>query len=473
MRRRRASPTTAARARAGAARNVEDKSLKDRKNDGSHLPPRGGKSSGDINDVFPHKVCINLARRADRWEQMRLKFARHRIRGVRRISAADGQALSVPPGWPNTPGAYGCLLSHLRVVRQARELGLPAVLIFEDDVVFDDRLQDNFRTYIAQVPRDWDMLHFGALHLNEPVLISENVHRIRRAYSTYAYALKRTVFDAFIELNSKAAAAVDINNHALQSEHACYCFTPHLAWVEDDSSDVQERQKNHWYLQESLVIHGGGMDQLLGQTSLVIAYENAAGNDGVERNLLLLTRFYRERLPGIGVVVVEQGARTTVNPAALPEGCLYFLLRDEGPLDKGRCFNAGTRLANPEHTLMIFSDGDIFVEEWDIRGNLRMCQRYECTTGFGQLINLTSDDTTKLHLHEAMLTPWFDAKKYSTSEKSDAFSNYCVFDRRSLHAAGGWQEGRAHEKGPALASGAERGLRVFQPPNRALRLRHD
>lgn len=445
--------------------------MKDRKAAVSQAS-RNGRLSADINDIFPHKVCINLDRRPDRWKQMRLKFARHGIRAVHRLPAVDGHALSVPPNWSGTPGAYGCLLSHLRAVREARALGVPAVLVFEDDVVFDERLQDNFRTYMAQVPDDWDILHFGMLHLSEPFAVSENVQRIRRAYSTYAYALRSTVFDAFIELNSKSDDAVDINNHALQSEYACYCFTPHLAWVEDDSSDVQERQKNHWYLRESLVIHGSSMERLLGQTALVIAYENPYASDAVEQNLLFLTRFYRERLPAVSVLVVEQGARRTLDTAALPEGCRHTLLPDGGPFDRGRCFNAGLRLADPKNTHMIFSDADIFVEEWDIRGNLRMCQRYECTTGFGHLIDLTRDDTVSLHRNKAVLTPWFDAKKYSTSEKSDPFGNYCVFDRLSLQAAGGWKEGHAHEGSPALAQGAGR-LRVFRPPNQALRLRDD
>jgi hypothetical protein len=401
---------------------------------------------------------------------MRLKFARHRLRGVRRIPAVDGQAAPAPPHWSGTPGAYGCLLSHLRAVREARELGAHAVLVFEDDVAFDERLRENFRTYFAQVPDDWDMLHFGVLHLDEPRAVSENVRRISRAYSTYAYAMRRTVFDAFIELNSRSGDAVDINNHSLQSKYACYCFTPHLAWVEDDGSDVQERQKNHWYLRESLVIHGSGMDQLLGRTALVVAYANAGRSEAVEQNLLFLARFYRERLAPLSVIVVEQGTRGTVNPASLPGGCQYAFLRNEGPLDRGRCFNAGLRLADPESTHVIFSDGDIFVEEWDVRGNLRMCQRYECTTGFGSIVNLTRADTATLRRNRAVLTPWFDAKKYPAGEKPDAFGDYCVFDRRGLLAAGGWEEGRA--AGPALARGAER-LRVFRPPNQALRLRRD
>jgi GR25 family glycosyltransferase involved in LPS biosynthesis len=428
---------------------------------------------GDINEVFPHKVCISLARRADRWERMQKKFELHDIKDVRRFLAVDGQSLTVPAGWSSTQGAFGCLLSHLQVVSEARELGLPNVLIFEDDAVFDTRLQDNFSNYFSQVPADWDMLHFGAMHMNDPIEISENVHRIGSANSTYAYALNHTIFDAFIELNSRAETAVDVNNRVLQTAHACYCFTPYLAWVEDDSSDAQERQKYHWYLKESLVIHGSGMDHLLKHTSLVIAYRNPTRNNSIRQNLLFLTRFYSERL-GISVVIVEQNAEPTITVAELPSGSQYFLLPDDGPLNKGRCFNIGMNSSDPKHTFIIFSDSDIFVEEWDIRGNLRMCQQCDCATGFRSIVELTSAATLKLQSNRPMLlTPWFNAEEYSRSNKNDPFGQFCVFNRRSLEAAGGWEEQHPEDEGPVLSSQARQQLRVFESPNDALRLLHD
>jgi GR25 family glycosyltransferase involved in LPS biosynthesis len=182
----------------------------------------------DLNRAFPYKVCINLDRRTDRWEQMRTRFEQHEIYDVRRFSAVDGQQSTVPPSWSSTPGAYGCLLSHLRIVHLARELGEPSVLIFEDDVVFDENLQEKFSSYIQQLPSDWDILYFGALHLDDLIDISDNIHRIRRACSTYAYALNRTMYDAFIELHSRFNGPVDVINQVLQTQHACYtalCLT--------------------------------------------------------------------------------------------------------------------------------------------------------------------------------------------------------------------------------------------------------
>ena len=244
--------------------------------------------------------------------------------------------------------------------------------------------------------------------MDEPTQVSENVVRTRSANSTFAYALKDTIFDAFIELNSKSLIAVDLNNRVLQKHHKCYCFMPYLAWVEDVFSDAQERQKYHWYLKESLVIHGSDMNRVLKQTSVIIAYSNPTRNNSITPNLIFLSRFYRERL-GINVVVVEQNAAATINVTDLPTQCQYLLVQDGGPFNQARCFNEGMRLVPTDHTLLIFSDSDIFVEEWDLRGQLRMAQRYDCTSGFGSLIDLTNTATRNLQRNQPMLlTPWFN-----------------------------------------------------------------
>jgi GR25 family glycosyltransferase involved in LPS biosynthesis len=433
-------------------------------------PARTASSAGNLNAVFPHKVCVNLDRRADRWQLMQAKFASHNIRDVRRFSAADGQRVLVPADWTDTSGAYGCLLSHLQIVREAREQGLPAVLIFEDDVAFPERLHDRFIDNFRQLPSDWEMLYFGALHLEEPAQISQNVYRIRRANSTFAYALRHTIFDAFIELNSATHKPVDVSNRELHAQHACYCFMPHLAWVEDDSSDVQERQKYHWYLQESLVIHGSSIEQLLQRTSLIIAYRNPTRSDSVTQNLIFLSRFYGERL-GISVIVVEQGREATITTEQLANGCQYFLVADDGPFNRARCYNVGIAKAQLEHAFLIFSDSNIFVEEWDIRGHLRMCERYDCTTGFGRVIELTATATDKLRQNKPMLlTPWFNAEEYSNFSKQDSFAQFCVFNRRGIEAAGGWDENAAKGSEATLALNAGRQLRKFTAPNDALQL---
>ncbi|MGH8508262.1 MAG: glycosyltransferase family 25 protein [Gammaproteobacteria bacterium] len=422
-----------------------------------------------INETFPYKICINLDRRRERWQHMQRKFVQHGIHAVRRFPALDGSSLQLPANWVHTPGAYGCLLSHLQVIREARRAGVSSVLIFEDDVVFDDHLERKFSARIKQLPLDWDMLFFGALHKDEPVKVSDNIARITQANSTYACALKATVFDDFIELNRKTEEVLDNNSLVLQQRFNCYCFMPHLAWVEADHSDAQERLVHHWYLRESLVLFGPNVDRLLSDTTIVFAHGDHTGVGRATENLMYLVHYYDKYFsPYIAMVIVEQGAQPTVNPAILPTNCEYVYLRDEGPFDREWCFITGISHSNRSRKFVILSDNDIYLETLDIRANLRMCERYNCVSGFSKIIDLTREDS--LRLRNTNTTRGIDITK--TTSLNNARQGYCRFlNREAIQILGGSEEGE--KEGPLLSLQERRQLRIFQSPNYALRLQQD
>jgi glycosyl transferase family 25 len=344
-----------------------------------------------INQLFPHKVCITLDRRIERWRQMQDKFYQHGIHSVRRFAAIDGESSAIPASWPGTPGAYGCLLSHLEVVRDARRLGLPSILIFEDDVIFDDQFEQKFSEYVSQLPADWDMLFFGALHKDELIKVSDNVGRITQSNSTYACVLRNTVFDGFIELNGRADEVLDVNSLVLQKQFNCYCFLPHLAWVEVAYSDAQQKPVDHWYLRESLVLFGPQVDRLLSDTTIVFAY----GRHDRPENLRALVEYYDYFFsPYLAMVIVEQGIEPTLDREA--SAVNYVFLRDGGEFDPQRCFAEGVKHAEPNRQYFIFSNSDIYLETLDIRANLRMCERYDRVTGFNQIIDLSAEASERL-----------------------------------------------------------------------------
>src|SRR6185369_3422104 len=187
--------------------------------------------------------------------------------------------------------------SHVRVVSEARASGAPSVLIFEDDTILDPDFQNKFASFSKEVPDDWDMLYLGALHKDAPVKISEHVGRITKANSTYAYALKHTIFDEFVALNQRAGHVLDMNSYLLQERFNCYCFMPNLAWVEAEYSDVQNRLERHWYLEKSLVLFGAEMDQLLSRTTIILTRS---------RNVEFFKRYYKEYFaPLVEILIVD------------------------------------------------------------------------------------------------------------------------------------------------------------------------
>jgi GR25 family glycosyltransferase involved in LPS biosynthesis len=399
---------------------------------------------------------------------MQRKFDRHGIHSVRRFPALDGDTLKLPPNWVHTPGAYGCLLSHVQVVREARRLGVPSVLILEDDVVFDDRLEERFGAGIGQLPRDWDMLFFGALHKDEPIKVSENIARITQANSTYACALKSTVFDDFIELNRGSEDVLDNNSLVLQQRFNSYCFMPHLAWVEADHSDAQQRRVDHWYLKESLVVFGPQLDRLLSETTIVFAHGHRIGAGHATETLTYLLHYYDKYFsPFIEMIVVEQGNHSTINPETLPAHCKHVFLRDESPFNRERCLMAGIGQSDPNRKFLILSDNDIYLETLDIRANLRLCEQYDCVTGFGEIIDLTKEDSRRLR--DTKTTRGIDVtNNLSANKERDGF---CLFlKRKAIEVPAGPDEGGRAWALQSLRAGQ---IRVFQSPNQALRLQED
>jgi GR25 family glycosyltransferase involved in LPS biosynthesis len=325
--------------------------------------------------LFTKTVCINLDRRASRWRRVKEELARHGFHDVERFSAIDGDDVEKPAHWTHTAGAYGCLLSHVAVVNEARASGAANILILEDDVILDPEFQQKFARFIKEVPNDWDVLYFGALHKDEPVKISEHVGRITKANSTFAYALKRTVFDDFIALNARAEHVLDMNSYLLQQRFNCYCFMPNLAWVSAEYSDVQNRLERHWYLEKSLVLFGAEMDRLLSQTTIILAQSE------------FLQRYYEEYFaPLVQILIVA------------------------GDLEQA------IARADPQRNFFILSEPDIYIEALDIRANLRMCEEYDAATGFDDVIELTSEQAQLLRA--TAITRGIDVTKNAVSKNT-------------------------------------------------------
>ena len=420
----------------------------------------------NVNNFFPDKVCINLNRRPERWEQAEAQFALHKINSVRRFPALDGWTLEVPPGWDGSPGAYGCLQSHLSVVREARRRRLSHILILEDDVVFDSDFNGKFSRYIGQLPSDWDMLLFGGLHVYvRPRKISENISKITSSYSTFAYALKQTVYDAFIELNSQSLEPVDKVNAILQQTFNCYCFMPHLAWVEENYSDTQSKHLHPWYVKEAVVVASPEWNQIQKDAVLIIAHRDQPPDRRQIRNLHFKLDYCRAWYPRITVLVVEHGEQPSLEPETLGEGVHYKFLRNGNAFNPERCFQAGFKMFESSKEFFIFSESDIHLDRENIIANLELCQQYDFVSSYRHLIELTEEDTQMMIKGEDV-----DLTGYERLERTDICRGSCFFTRKGIQQVGGWAATAQGREDGLQSLKVRRLLSVFESPNMALRL---
>jgi glycosyl transferase family 25 len=419
-----------------------------------------------LNDFFPHKVCINLDKRKDRWERMQARFTEHNIEQVIRFPALDGNSLDIPAIWDDFPGAYGCLRSHLAVVEQARREEKQSVLIFEDDAVLDPQLNARFAEYINQLPDDWDMVFFGGIHGQPFTRISCNVMRITHSLSTYAYALKHTIYEAFIKLNRQALTVLDENTRALQKQFNCYCFMPHLAWVEEDYSDVREERSNLWWLSESLVLWGREVDQILEKTVAIISHRSRSGAS--LENLSFITDYFSSTLPGVALLVVEQGEEPGLNSNVLPSYCRLEFLKDSDS-KRSRAFNLGFEMFEASKDFFVFLDSDIFLTRDDIKANLLKCREYDFASSFSEICDLNREDTLKILDNDMR---WNYKGNHHTRRKENICQSSCIFTGRGMRLTGGWEETDDLEAN-LTSKRVRQLLRVYDSPNPARRLFHD
>jgi hypothetical protein len=406
----------------------------------------------ELDTCFPQKICINLARRSDRWAKAQAQFRQHQIE-VGRWDALDGATVKVPPHWRYAPGAYGCVHSHLAAVRDAAARSYESILIFEDDVELHPRFRVLFSQFMAQVPANWDALYFGGIHRSDPLFLKANVVRLRKTNSTYAYALRNNIFEAFIELNEQLQQPVDETMKALQSRFHFYCFWPHLAWVARDYSDVLGAEVNHWWLRNSFALDGSKVERQASQTGGLILPSSQPVR--FQRAVLeLILPPICSVLPEV-LVLTSPGDMDALTGVHLPSNC-RIICRPEGPipLDLWSFARGAMELFRSRREYFFACAADTYISNWELQAALHQCLQHDFVTPGEAPVELTAEDTRKALENGAEKV---DTRFYPRDLSPAALSGFFVVSERILAA------------GDSRTGFAVQDAKVFRCPSRPLR----
>jgi len=181
-----------------------------------------------INEYFDKVICINLAKRNDRWEEMQKQFKKHNIK-VSRFNAIDGN----PMGWN----------------------GWKNVLIIEDDCDFIDDLNKMFEESIKTLPNKWDLLYFGGVHETRggkfvPEKFNKFFVKAKRIITTTCYAVNHTAYDLILDtvLEKKPYFDCPIDTYLgayIQPNLETYAYHPPIAWQRPSHSDIQNAHRDY------------------------------------------------------------------------------------------------------------------------------------------------------------------------------------------------------------------------------------
>jgi glycosyl transferase family 25 len=113
-------------------------------------------------EFFDRVYVINLPNRVDRRKAIEKELIKAGM------PFTPGKVELFPAIRPDSAGSFksigyrGCFLSHLTVLKQARDLQLNNVLVLEDDLTFSDHFKEYEDQLITQLHQiNWDFVNFG------------------------------------------------------------------------------------------------------------------------------------------------------------------------------------------------------------------------------------------------------------------------------------------------------------------------
>lgn len=202
-----------------------------------------------LTDYFDRTFCINLDSRSDRWEEAQKEFVKHSF-NVERVPGIEGSKMNLDFPPEIKEGAVGCALSQFFCIKYAKQLGLDTFLLLEDDIQFDENVNELFDQYIKEVPSDWDMLYLGGQHFHGMNLqqVSEHVYKCEYTLAAHSVAFNGKVFDRFIDKLIDITKPCDVHYAESHKEINAYVIIPHLTWQRNSYSDIEKVNVDYTFL---------------------------------------------------------------------------------------------------------------------------------------------------------------------------------------------------------------------------------
>ena len=156
-----------------------------------------------LSEAFERVVIINLPFKQDRRQRLEKHLEDCQIadpKAVRWERAICGDWTPPPAWWGAGHGAWGCLMTHLRIGQDAIHDALASYCVLEDDVVFHPRAPEMLGAFMQEVPQDWGQVYLGGQFLHrEPERVSPWVLRPYNVNRTHAFALSKATIPRYLQ----------------------------------------------------------------------------------------------------------------------------------------------------------------------------------------------------------------------------------------------------------------------------------
>ena len=156
-----------------------------------------------LEEAFERVIVINLPFRDRRRSRLEANLEISQIAKPAALTWERGVCgdLTPPPTWWGAGnGAWGCLMSHLRIAQDAAHDKVASYCVLEDDVVFHPRAAEMLEHFMKNLPADWGQAYLGGQFLHrQPERVNDWVVRPYNVNRTHAFALAKNTIPRYLQ----------------------------------------------------------------------------------------------------------------------------------------------------------------------------------------------------------------------------------------------------------------------------------
>lgn len=145
-------------------------------------------------------------------------------------------------------GSVGCKMSHVEIIKIAKQRNYNKILILEDDILFIKNYHIYFKQAVQDIINnklDYDLLYLSTNNIKPYTHITDNLVRLEFALQTAGYIVPFKMYDYIIN-NALKFAEIDVFfARFVQSKNNSYSICPNIINQAPDFSDIENRIVNY------------------------------------------------------------------------------------------------------------------------------------------------------------------------------------------------------------------------------------
>ena len=155
-------------------------------------------------------------------------------------------------------GRVGCSMSHLKLLKMAKQRDLDYIVILEDDITFTKPdLYNQMLSQFLEMGLEYDVLLLAG-NIRPPLhYVKKFVRRVEKSYTTTGYVVRKHYYDTLIDNiksgirrllaspHSHGQNAIDTHWFPLQKRDTWLIFSPRTVTQLADYSDIEGRRVDY------------------------------------------------------------------------------------------------------------------------------------------------------------------------------------------------------------------------------------